>query len=162
MENISLSVKEWAEFVSQDSDNGSNIPIWFQVTGNSMYPFIRAHRDDIMLVSVRQDELKIGDIVLFPGKYVGGDYCLHRLHRIDGDRVQTFGDGNLRPDGWQPKSQLLGKALLIKRGRLTINCESPRWQKVFRLWNALLPLRPLLLLPFRVMNKFHRLFPRIF
>lgn len=148
--------------MSQDSDNGSNIPIWFQVTGNSMYPFIRAHRDDIMLVSVRQDELKIGDIVLFPGKYVGGDYCLHRLHRIDGDRVQTFGDGNLRPDGWQPKSQLLGKALLIKRGRLTINCESPRWQKVFRLWNALLPLRPLLLLPFRVMNKFHRLFPRIF
>ncbi|MBQ1660073.1 MAG: hypothetical protein II059_09580, partial [Clostridia bacterium] len=33
-----------------------------------------------------------------------------------------------------------------KRGRLTIDCESPRWQKVFRLWNALLPLRPLLLL----------------
>jgi hypothetical protein len=80
----------------------------------------------------------------------------------DGDRVQTFGDGNLRPDCWQPKSQLLGKALLIKRGRLTIDCESPRWQKAFRLWRSLLPLRPMLLLPFRVMNKLHRLFPQIF
>ena len=76
--------------------------------------------------------------------------------------MQTFGDGNLRPDHWQPKRQILGKALFIKRGRLTIDCESPRWQKVFRLWNALLPLRPLLLLPFRVINKLHRIFPRIF
>ena len=55
--------------------------------------------------------------MLFPGKYAGGDYCLHRLYRIEGDRVQTFGDGNLRP---------------------------------------------VLLLPFRVMNKLHRLFPRFF
>ena len=115
-----------------------------------------------MIVAAKVDELRVGDIVLFPGKYLGGDYCLHRLYRIDGDRVQTFGDGNLRPDRWQSKSQILGKALFIRRGRLTIDCQSPRWQKVFRLWGRLLPLRPVLLLPFRIINKLHRLFPRFF
>ena len=159
---ISLTVEQWVALQEQSPDGAGQIPVWFQVTGGSMLPFVRPFRDHVMIVAVKEEELCVGDIVLFPGKYLGGDYCLHRLYRIDGDRVQTFGDGNLRPDCWQPKSQLLGKALLIKRGRLTIDCESPRWQKAFRLWRSLLPLRPMLLLPFRVMNKLHRLFPQIF
>ena len=159
---ISLTVEEWVVLQEQSPEGAGQIPVWFQVTGSSMLPFVRPFRDNVMLVAVEEETLKVGDIVLFPGKYAGGDYCLHRLYQIDGERVQTFGDGNLRPDHWQPKRQILGKALFIKRGRLTIDCESPRWQKVFRLWNALLLLRPLLLLPFRLMNKLHRLFPRIF
>jgi len=162
MEKISLTVEQWGALQEQSPEGAGQIPVWFQVTGASMLPFVRPFRDNVMIVAVKEEELKVGDIVLFPGKYLGGDYCLHRLYRIGGDRVQTFGDGNLHPDNWQPKRQILGKALLIKRGRLTIDCESSRWQKVFRLWNSLLPLRPVLLLPFRVMNKLHRLFPRIF
>ena len=162
MEKISLTVEQWMELQQQSPDGTGQIPVWLQVTGCSMLPFVRPFRDNVMLVAVEEETLKVGDIVLFPGKYKGGDHCLHRLHRMEGDRVQTFGDGNLHPDAWQSKAQLLGKALLIKRGRLTIDCESSRWQKVFRLWNSLLPLRPVLLLPFRVMNKLHRLFPRFF
>ena len=159
---ISLTVEQWVALQEQSPDGTGQIPVWFQVTGCSMLPFVRPFLDNVMIVAVKEEELKVGDIVLFPGKYLGGDYCLHRLYRIDDDRVQTFGDGNLRPDHWQPKRQILGKALFIKRGRLTIDCESPRWMRWFRLWNSLLPLRPLLLLPSRVMNKLHRLFPRIF
>lgn len=161
-QKISLTVEQWVALQEQSPDGAGQIPVWFQVTGGSMLPFVRPFRDHVMIVAVKEEELKVGDIVLFPGKYLGGDYCLHRLYRIDGDRVQTFGDGNLRPDGWQHKKQILGKALFIKRGRFTIDCQSPRWQKAFRLWGRLLPLRPLLLLPFRVMNKLHCLFPRIF
>lgn len=54
LEIISLSVKEWVKMVSQDSEAECNIPIWFQVTGNSMYPFIRANMDDDLLVSVNK------------------------------------------------------------------------------------------------------------
>ena len=162
MEKISLTVKQWAELQQQSPEAAGQIPVWFQGTGYSMLPFVRPFRDEVMIVAAKVDELRVGDIVLFPGKYLGGDYCLHRLYRIDGDRVQTFGDGNLRPDRWQSKSQILGKALFIRRGRLNIDCQSPRWQKVFRLWGRLLPLRPVLLLPFRIINKLHRLFPRFF
>lgn len=158
---ISLTVEEWVALQGQSPEGAGQIPVWFQVTGVSMLPFVRPFRDNVMLVAVEAEALKVGDIVLFPGKFAGGDYCLHRLYRIDGERVQTFGDGNLRPDQWQPKKQILGKALLIKRGRLTIDCESLRWIRLFRLWNKSLPLRPMLLLPFRVMNKLHRLFPKI-
>ncbi|MBP5340078.1 MAG: S26 family signal peptidase [Prevotella sp.] len=161
-QKISLTVEEWVALQEQSPGGAGQIPVWFQVTGGSMLPFVRPFRDNVMLVAVKAEELKVGDIVLFPGKYLGGDYCLHRLYKIESDRVQTFGDGNMRPDHWQPKSQILGKVVLIKRGRLTIDCESPRWVRLFRLWNKLLPLRPVLLLPFRVMNKLHRLFPRIF
>lgn len=162
MEKITLTVKQWAELQQQSPEAAGQISVWFQGTGYSMLPFVRPFRDEVMIVAAKVDELRVGDIVLFPGKYLGGDYCLHRLYRIDGDRVQTFGDGNLRPDRWQSKSQILGKALFIRRGRLTIDCQSPRWQKVFRLWGRLLPLRPVLLLPFRIINKLHRLFPRFF
>ena len=159
---ISLTVEQWVALQEQSPDGAEQIPVWFQVTGGSMLPFVRPFRDRVMIVAIEEDELKVGDIVLFPGKYAGGDYCLHRLYRIDGGRVQTFGDGNRHPDHWQPRSQILGKAVFIKRGRITIDCESRRWVRIFRLWNKLLPLRPLLLLPFRLMNKLHRLFPRIF
>ena len=162
MEKISLTVEQWMELQQQSPDVAGQIPVWLQVTGCSMLPFVRPYRDHVMIVAVEAKQLRVGDIVLFPGKYKGGDYCLHRLYRIEGDRVQTFGDGNRRPDRWQPKSQILGKALFIRRGRFTIDCQSPRWQKAFRLWGRLLPLRPVLLLPFRVMNKLRRLFPRFF
>ena len=159
---ISLTVEQWVALQEQSPDGAEQIPVWFQATGGSMLPFVRPFRDRVMIVAIGEDELKVGDIVLFPGKYAGGDYCLHRLYQIDGGRVQTFGDGNRHPDHWQPRSQILGKAVFIKRGRITIDCESRRWVRIFRLWNKLLPLRPVLLLPFRVMNKLHRLFPLIF
>lgn len=158
MEKAFLSVKEWAELVSQDCDNECGIPIWFQVTGNSMYPFIRANKDKILLVPVKQDELKIGDIVLFPGKYKGGEYCLHRLYKMEGDKAQTFGDGNLRPDCWFSKSNIIGKAILIKRGKITIDCEDPKWIRHFNRWNSLWRIRGFLLIPIRVVNKIKRVF----
>lgn len=161
LEKISLSVDEWIA-LQQSPDSQGEIPVWFQVTGSSMLPFIRPFRDNVMIVAVKKDELKRGDIVLFPGKYAGGDYCLHRLYKIEDDRVQTFGDGNRSPDNWQLKERIIGKAVLIKRGRLVIDCESPGWVKCFRLWNTLLPLRPVLLLPFRVMNKLHSLKKKLF
>ena len=156
MEKVSLSVQEWAEMVHGNTESNCDIPIWFRVTGNSMYPFVRANMDDIMLVPVKQKDLKIGDIVLFPGKYKGGDYCLHRLYKMDGDMVQTFGDGNLGPDHPFPKSNIIGKAVLIKRGKVTIDCEKPKWIKRFNRWTSLWKIRRFLLIPFRAIRKLKR------
>ncbi len=158
MKRIKLTIEEWNSLKNEEGI--TDIPVWFKVTGNSMYPFIRANRDDIMIVSVRQEDLKTGDIVLFPGKYKGGDYCLHRLYKIDGDMVQTFGDGNSRPDAWFPRSNILGKAVLIKRGNTTIDCESPEWAGVFKTWNFFWRIRPVMLFPFRVTGKCKRIFDK--
>lgn len=157
MKKVSLSVQEWAEMVQASPEADCRLPIRFRVTGNSMYPFIRANLDDILLVPVKPEEAKIGDIVLFPGKYKGGDYCLHRLYRIDGDLVQTFGDGNLEPDRPFPRKNIIGKAIQIQRGRVTIDCESPKWIRRFNRWNSLWKFRKYLLIPFRIVRKLKRI-----
>jgi len=157
MEKLSLSVQEWAQMAQDSLESDNIVPILFRVNGNSMYPFIRANMDDILLVPVKQNELKIGDIVLFPRKYKGGNYCLHRLYKIDGDMVQTFGDGNPGPDRPFPKKNIIGKAILIKRGKLTIDCEDPKWIRRFNSWNSLWRIRGLMLFPFRIVRKLKRI-----
>lgn len=152
-QRVSLSIEQW---MALRQGGAEPPPIWFTVVGGSMRPLIRVNRDKVMLVSVQPEEIKVGDIVLFPGRFRGGKYCLHRVWKLDGDRVQTFGDGNPKPDGWFPRSRILGKAKLIQRGKKTIDCDDPKVQRRAARWCALWRLRPLLLLPHRVVDKIER------
>lgn len=151
--HVSLTIEQWMALREGGADAP---PIWFTVVGGSMFPLIRVNRDKVMLVSVQPEDIKVGDIVLFPGHYKGGEYCLHRVWKIDDDRVQTFGDGNRKPDDWFPRSRILGKAKLIKRGKQTIDCDDPKERRRAKHWCALWRLRPLLLLPHRVVDKIER------
>ena len=152
-ERVSLSIEQWMAL----REGGAEAPpIWFTVVGNSMFPLIRINRDQVMLVSAQPEEIRVGDIVLFPGRFRTANYCLHRVWKLDGDRVQTFGDGLPLPDGWFPRSRILGKVKLIKRGKQTIDCDDPKVQRRAARWCALWRFRPLLLLPHRVVDKIER------
>lgn len=156
-------MEEWVKLVYADDGTKLDIPVWFQVKGQSMLPFIRPGTDKVMIMPVKPAELKTGDIVLFPWNGINADYCLHRIYKIDGNRVQTFGDGNRHPDGWIAKQTVLGKAFLIQRGERNISCDDPEWVRRCRIWCSLWRVRGLLQFPARVLNKiksvFHRLFP---
>ena len=68
--------------------------VCFRVTGNSMFPLFRAGRDSVCIrpcSSVTIEKPKRGDIILF---CISGKYILHRVMRIEGNRVVTAGDGN--------------------------------------------------------------------
>ena len=152
-QRVSLSIEQWIAL----REGGAEVPpIWFTVVGGSMRPLIRVNRDRVMLVSVDPQEIKVGDIVLFPGRFRSANYCLHRVWKLDGDRVQTFGDGLPKPDGWFPRSNILGRAKLIQRGKRTIDCDDPRQRKRAALWVRLWKIRPLLMLPHRVVDKLER------
>ncbi len=153
-QRVSLSIEQWIAL----REGGTEAPpIWFTVVGGSMRPLIRVNRDKVMLVSVEPENIKVGDIVLFPGHFRTANYCLHRVWKLDGDRVQTFGDGLPKPDGWFPRSRILGKAKLIQRGKQTIDCESPQWVRRFRWWNRFWRIRPAMLLLLRMINKWKRI-----
>lgn len=157
MEKIKLTIRQWLELQADGEDGTYSVPVWFRVTGNSMFPFIRACQDDVMIVREKPEDYKVGDIVLFPAKCRGGDYCLHRIFRIDGDRVQTFGDGNRGPDGWMKREALLGRAVIIQRGRVRIDCDDPRWVRRFRRWTSLWKIRPVLIFPLKAAYKIERI-----
>ena len=152
-QHVSLTIEQW---MAMREGGAEAPPIWFTVVGSSMFPLIRVNRDKVMLVSIQPEEIRVGDIVLFPGRFQTANYCLHRVWKLDGDRVQTFGDGNPRPDGWFPRSRILGKVKLIKRGKKTIDCDDPKVQRRAARWCALWRFRPLLLLPHRVVDKIER------
>ena len=156
-QRVSITIEQW---MAMREDGAIAPPIWFTVVGGSMRPLIRVNRDKVMLVSVQPEEIKVGDIVLFPGHFQTANYCLHRVWKLDGDRVQTFGDGNPRPDGWFPRSRILGKVKLIKRGKKTIDCDDPKWQKRAARWVRLWRIRPVLIFPHRVINKLEKMMKR--
>lgn len=156
MRRLTVTLEQWNS--TKDDAGMTPIPIWIRVTSSSMMPWIRPFRDDVMVVSLRPADLKVGDIVLFTGNFRNKFYCLHRVHKIEGDCVRTFGDGNLMPDDWMSYTCIMGKAVIIKREWFTIYCESPYWRLLFYLWKCLLPIRLLFLQPLRTM---HNLFYRI-
>ena len=64
------------------------------VKGNSMLPFIIGGRESVELV--KPETVAVGDVVL---AWINGcRFVVHRIIRIEGDKVQLMGDGNLTDD----------------------------------------------------------------
>ena len=61
------------------------------VNGHSMLPFVVGWRDCVILQKPRQP--KVGDVIV--AWVEGRRYVLHRIIRIDSERVTLMGDGNL-------------------------------------------------------------------
>ena len=67
------------------------VSVTLPVNGNSMLPFIIGGKESVIL---QQPELpKVGGVVLAWAD--GFRYVVHRIVRIDGERVTLMGDGNL-------------------------------------------------------------------
>lgn len=110
------------------------------VKGNSMLPFLRNERDSVQLRKLPQVEK--GDVVL--AQIAPGRYVLHRVRKIDGDRVTLMGDGNIRGTEACSKSDILGTAITFVRpdGK---RCTPGK----ARLWQLLRPVRRYLLFIYR-------------
>ena len=67
------------------------VNVTLPVNGNSMLPFIIGGKESVILH--RPGLIDVGDVVL---AWVDGNrYVVHRIIRIDGDRVTLMGDGNV-------------------------------------------------------------------
>ena len=67
------------------------VRVTFPVKGRSMLPFIIGGKEGVILR--RPGLIDVGDVVL---AWVDGNrYVIHRIIRIDGDRITLMGDGNV-------------------------------------------------------------------
>lgn len=117
----------------------------FPVKGYSMLPFIRNGRDSVELT--RCGEVKVGDIAL--ARLKSGNFVLHRVWSIDGDRVELMGDGNIAGREMCLKGDILGVATKIFRGDKVIDCASARYNRYVKVWRRLLPIRRYILAIYR-------------
>ena len=68
------------------------VTVTFPVTGQSMLPFIIGGKESVILH--RPGLIDVGDVVL---AWVDGNrYVVHRIIKLDYDRVTLMGDGNVR------------------------------------------------------------------
>lgn len=100
--------------------------------GNSMLPFIVGERDSVLLL--KTPEPKVRDIAL--AEVSPGNFVLHRIVSIDGDKVTLMGDGNLRGCEKCRKQDILGvvQAIIKPSGKQI----APPSGKI---WLCLKPLR---------------------
>ena len=84
-----MSDNEIIEEAIRLAREGVNVTL--PVNGNSMLPFIIGGKESVILRA--PGLIDVGDVVL---AWVDGSrYVVHRIIRIDGDRVTLMGDGNV-------------------------------------------------------------------
>ena len=80
-------------FATVEEMIGEGRSVEMTVKGFSMRPFLRNERDAVVLSPVGEMALQRGMVVLF--RY-GGRHILHRIRKMEGERLLIEGDGNYR------------------------------------------------------------------
>ena len=126
--------------------NSGKKSVTFVVRGFSMRPFLEDGRDKVILTPPR--EPRIGDVVL--AEVREQTYALHRVIKIE-DGVYTMrGDGNpLQMTEQFTLDKIVGLADgFIRKGK-RVDTDSRKWKFYSATWNALKPLRRILLAIYR-------------
>ena len=127
--NKTLSIPEWHRFALE----GTKLPVKIPLMGYSMFPLVRYNRDIVTIIPLEQCP-QVGDIVLF--KNTKRDlYVVHRVWEIKDNIVLTWGDNCDAPDGWMPIEEILGKVVLIERGKKKIKPEPDKGVRWAIFWH---------------------------
>lgn len=98
--------------------------------GTSMLPFIVGDRDSVILKKEACDSLRPGDIVL--ARRSPGNYVLHRIVAVAGDRVTLRGDGNVYGTETVGRKDILGRVIAVVKpsGRKHVPGNACLWRKL--------------------------------
>lgn len=126
-------------------EEGEKITI--KIKGNSMLPFIVGDRDEVTLIKASTDSLQKGRIVVahIDNKY----YFLHRIVKIEGDKVTLQGDGNVYQKETCAATSILAEAVALKRKGKIYTPNSFGWKIAEKLWPSNPLLRRILLAIYR-------------
>ena len=108
--------------------------------GTSMFPFLMAGRDKVLLTPVTPEkEPRRGDVVLY--RREEGLLVLHRLHHRNRRGYYFVGDNQTELEGPLHRRQLLGIATRIYRGDKSFSRHHPVYWTASRLWLRVRPFR---------------------
>ena len=134
---VELSIEQWLELTKE----GVILPVHITLSGDSMRPLIRKGKERVTILPVTKP-LTIGDIVLFHDK-IRDRYVVHRVIRLDDDKVQTLGDFCVHPDRWMDISWVYGIVTEIHYRTRCFSTDSNFSRAFGRVWMAIRPIRPI-------------------
>ncbi|MFA4880662.1 MAG: signal peptidase I [Candidatus Doudnabacteria bacterium] len=80
------------------------------ITSGSMWPVLK--KGDLALIcSAEPSEIKTNDVVVFPNE--NGALAIHRVVKINGDKIITKGDANTKEDKPINRSDILGRLCTV-------------------------------------------------
>lgn len=122
--------------------SGNHKSVTFVVRGNSMNPFLVCGRDKVILVPPQKPT--VGQVVL--AEFKPKVYALHRIIKIEGNKITMRGDGNLlsQKEIFE-ESNIVGTAEAFIRKGEKIDTDSIKWRIYSTVWHWLRPIRRLLL-----------------
>lgn len=141
MRRITLP-NRFLEEAAQALAHGETVKI--QITGDSMYPFIRSGKDTVEIVPCPPD----GELPDWccPFYQWEGKYMIHRYIGREGDDCLMLGDGNLARIERVRRDGIIGLLSRIHHADGTVqDCTDARWLRRARWWYRLRPLRRWLL-----------------
>lgn len=112
--------------------------------GSSMQPLIHQQKDNIIVVK-NKGRLKKYDVPVY--LMPNGKYVMHRVIEVCEDHYVIVGDNLLKKE--YVKDDMICGVLVgfYKNGRHYVDCERSLLYKIYsRVWVALLPVRPVILL----------------
>lgn len=117
--------------------------VTLSLRGRSMRPFLEDGRDKALLEAVKEPP-RVGDPVL--AEISKGHFVLHRIVKIEGERVTLRGDGNLGTENCRIEDiRALATAFFRKGRNEPDRVKDLKWRIYSWWWMRLLPIRRYLL-----------------
>ena len=122
------------------------VTVTFPVTGQSMLPFIIGGKESVILR--RPGVIGVGDVVL---AWVDGNrYVVHRIIKLDYDRVTLMGDGNVKGTEHCRLNDIKARVTHVVSADNKKRDLYSRWRvRAAKLWYWLRPIRRYLLAIYR-------------
>lgn len=135
-----LAAATLAPVIRDVVESGGVFPL--VVTGRSMTPTVKPHRDKVFLVSTQKRLPKKKEIVLF--KREDDAYVLHRIIGSDKNgRLRINGDAQNWTE-WITPEQIIAVVDAVERNGKKFSCDSKKYRCYIWLWGFSRPFRPFL------------------
>jgi len=124
--------------------------VLIRLQGESMMPMMRGGRDVVELGPLDGGDIRRGTVVLCRYR---GRHILHRIVKVEEDRLTLMGDGNLQPEKVAAADVVAVMRSLHRPSGRVITASSRSWKVCSAVWLALRPARRYILGAMRRITK---------
>ena len=123
---MKLQVDNKIFFAEVESLLAEGESVTVRVRGCSMMPHLRDGKHSVVVRRCKAEDIKLGAVMFFEYR---GQWIMHRLRRIEGDRLIFAGDGNYKLEEVVGRDALRGVVTdIISPSGKKLSCESFLWR----------------------------------